>query len=151
MSRILASLAALALASFASTADAQTARPEDVLASLRDASREAADRGYRAEPRVFDARSMVGMLPRGGVVVLEATLRERGRYAIVGVCDTDCHDLDLRVHAPVEGEMLDEDVNTDAVPVVTFVAPRDGTYAITVVMSDCRAELCRFAVKVLAR
>jgi hypothetical protein len=34
---------------------------------------------------------------------------------------------------------------------VTFVAPRDGTYAITVVMSDCRAELCRFAVKVLAR
>ncbi len=110
-----------------------------------------AGQGYRSEARVFDARSMIGMLPRGGAVVVEANLRAGVRYTVVGVCDSDCVDLDLRVHAPGGDQVLDEDVNTDDVPLLTFVAPADGPHPITVVMSDCRTELCYFGVRVMAR
>jgi hypothetical protein len=149
MRRIRYALAAAGLL-LAAPAASQSA-PDELLLSLRGAAVEAAALGYRAEPRVFDARLLVGLLPRGGAVVVEANLRAGGRYAVIGVCDEECHDLDLRVHAPGGGQVLDEDVNTDAVPVVTFVAERDGAHPVEVVMSGCRAELCRFAVKVLAR
>lgn len=143
--------AALALLASAAPAAAQATHRESVLDLLRGASQEAAGRGFRTEPRVFDARQMVGMLPAGGAVVLEANLRAGVRYTVVGVCDGDCVDLDLRVHSPAGETVLGEDVNTDDVPVVTFVAPADGPHPVTVVMSDCRAELCYFGVRVLAR
>ena len=146
---LLAALAALLLA--AVPASAQSDHRSAVLDLLRGASREAAGQGYRTEPRVFDARSMVGMLPPGGAVVLEANLRAGVRYTVVGVCDSDCADLDLRAHSPGGNVVLGEDVNTDDVPVVSFVARDDGPHPITVVMSECRTELCYFGVRVLAR
>ena len=151
MRRILISLAALALPLAAAPAAAQSTHREVVVDLLRSAAEEAAGRGYRGEPRVFDARSIVGMLPAEGTVVVEAMLRAGVRYTVVGVCDSDCVDLDLRVHSPGGEEVLGEDVNTDDVPIVTFVAPEDGPHPVTVVMSDCKAELCYFGVKVLAR
>lgn len=151
MRRIAFSLAALALLCSATPAAAQATHRDSVLELLRGASREAAGRGFRTEPRVFDARQMVGMLPSGGTVVLEVNLRAGVRYTVVGVCDADCVDLDLRAHSPGGETVLGEDVNTDDVPVVTFVAPADGPHPVTVVMSDCGAELCYFGVRVLAR
>jgi hypothetical protein len=100
---------------------------------------------------VFDSRAVMGMLPRGGSVVLEANLRAGVRYTVVGVCDDDCVDLDLRAHAPGAGEVLDEDVSTDDVPVLTFTATVNGPHPVTVIMSECRAEMCYFGLKVLAR
>lgn len=151
MRRILSSLAVLALPFAAAPALAQSDHRSSVVDLLRQASQEVAGQGYRNEPRVFDARSLIGMLPRGGAVVLEATLRAGVRYTVLGVCDSDCVDLDLRAHAPGGDRVLDEDVNTDDVPILTFVAPEDGPHPITVVMSDCRTELCYFGVRVLAR
>jgi hypothetical protein len=74
-----------------------------------------------------------------------------GGLRSLGVCDSDCQDLDLRAHWPGGNQVLAEDVNTDDVPILTFVAPSDGPHPITVVMSDCRTELCYFGVRVLAR
>lgn len=144
-------LAALALPLTAVPALGQSDHRSAVVDLLRQASEEAAEQGYRAGTRVFDARSLIGMLPRGGAVVLEANLRAGVRYTVLGVCDSDCVDLDLRAHAPDGDEVLDEDVNTDDVPLLTFVAAADGPHPITVVMSDCRTELCYFGVRVLAR
>lgn len=128
------------------------ASPRDAVAEhLDDASAEASQKGFRSSPRVFDAREVMGMLPRGGSVVLEANLRAGARYTVVAVCDAECVDLDLRAHAPGPGEVLDEDVSTDDVPVLTFTATRDGPHPVTVIMSECRAELCWFGLKVLAR
>jgi hypothetical protein len=151
MRRFYWSLAVLALPFAAAPALAQSDHRASVVELLREASQEVAARGFRAETRVFDARSMIGMLPRGGAVVVEANLRAGVRYTVVGVCDSDCVDLDLRAHAPGGDVVLDEDVNTDDVPILTFVASADGPHPITVVMSDCRTELCYFGVRVMGR
>ncbi|HEX8392753.1 MAG TPA: hypothetical protein VF665_10395 [Longimicrobium sp.] len=131
-------------------ARAQSAAREDLARLLADAARAASRAGFRAEPRVFDARGLTGMLPRGGSVVVDASLRAGAHYMVVAVCDGDCQDLDLRVGAP-DGTRLDEDVSEDDVPVLEFTATQDGAYPLSVIMSDCRAEMCRFAVKVLAQ
>lgn len=122
-----------------------------VVQQLSEASRGAAGQGYREEPRVFDSRSVVGMLPRGGQVVLEANLRAGERYTVVAVCDEECGDLDLRAHAPEGQEVLDEDVSTDNVPILTFTAEATGPHPISVIMSACSAERCYFGLKVLSR
>lgn len=144
-------LAALALPLAAAPAAAQSTHREAVVELLRSATREATARGFRNDARVFDGRQMVGMLPAGGAVVLEANLRAGVRYTVFGVCDSDCVDLDLRVHSPEGEAVLGEDVNTDDVPVVTFTAEEDGPHPLTVVMSDCGAELCYFGVRVVGR
>jgi hypothetical protein len=146
-------IATVAVLPFVPVAGRAQAAPERelVVRQLNDASREAAGQGYRQAPRVFDSRSVVGMLPRGGQVVLEANLRAGERYTVVAVCDGDCVDLDLRAEGPEGGEVLDEDVSTDAVPVLTFTALVTGPHPISVIMSQCRVERCYFALRVLSR
>lgn len=147
---LVAALATIPLAPTLCDAQAAPVR-EIVLRELTQASREAAGQGFREEPRVFDSRSVVGMLPGGGQVVLEANLRAGERYTVVAVCDEECVDLDLRAHAPGGEEVLDEDVSTDDLPILTFTAVVTGPHPLSVIMSDCRAERCYFALKVLSR
>ena len=144
-------LAALAALSFAAPAVHAQGTRDDVSQLLRRAAGEARQKGFASEARVFDPRAMIGMLPRGGSVVLEANLRAGVRYTIVGVCDADCVDLDLRAHAPDGHQVLDEDVSTDDVPLLSFTAAESGPHPLAVIMSECRTELCYFGVKVLAK
>jgi hypothetical protein len=147
MRRILIALAALA--ALPSATRAQPTR-DDVSQLLTRAAGEAREKGYASEARVFDSRGMIGMLPRTGSVVLEVNLRAGVRYTVVGVCDADCADLDLRAHAPDGQAVLDEDVSTD-VPLLTFTAPETGPHPLAVIMTECRTAPCYFGVKVLAR
>lgn len=144
-----AAVAALSLAPRA--AAAQDATREAILDLLNQGSAQLQQEGYTGDVRAFDSRVLVGMLPRGGSVVLEANLRAGVRYTIIGVCDADCVDLDLRAHAPDGQAVLDEDVQTDDVPVLTFTATETGPHPLAIIMSECRADLCYFGVKVLAR
>ncbi|HEX8691741.1 MAG TPA: hypothetical protein VF746_04925 [Longimicrobium sp.] len=120
-----------------------------VTARLEAATQTKAGEGYRVDRAVDDA-TVIGKLGRAGSVVLELRLREGVQYWIPAGCDGGCDDLDLRVHSP-EGELLDEDVEADAVPVVSFTAPESGLFLLTVTMSSCKAELCYFGFRVLAR
>ena len=120
-----------------------------VTARLEAATQTKAGEGYRVDRAVDDA-TVIGKLGRAGSVVLELRLREGVQYWIPAGCDGGCDDLDLRVHSP-EGQLLDEDVEADAVPVVSFTAPEGGLYLLTVTMSSCKAELCYFGFRVLAR
>lgn len=152
MRSLLLAAAVAILPTIANEARAQAAPDRQlVMQELTQASREAAGQGYREEPRVFDSRSVMGMLPRGGEVVLDANLRAGERYTVVAVCDGECVDLDLRIHAPGSDEVLDEDVSTDAVPILTFTAAVTGPHPVTVIMSDCRVERCYFGLKVLSQ
>jgi hypothetical protein len=132
-------------------ARAQASHRDAVLELLQDATRGATEDGFRSASRVFDTRSVVGMLPRGGSVMLEANLRAGVRYTVVAVCDGQCTDLDLRAHAPGGDEVLDEDVSTDALPVLTFTAAVTGPHPVSVIMSECRTDLCYFGLRVLSR
>jgi hypothetical protein len=140
-----------ALAFVPASARAQAPYRDAVVELLQDAARGATENGFRPSSRVFDTRSVMGMLARGGTVMLEANLRAGVRYTIVAVCDANCVDLDLRAHAPGGEDVLDEDVSTDDVPVLTFTATVTGPHPVSVIMSECRTELCHFGLRVLSR
>lgn len=71
---------------------------------------------------------------------------DRGEYRVIGVCDIDCSDLDLRVYDP-EGDIIAIDVELDDRPVVGFDVTRPGTYDVQVYMATCSREPCGFVVQ----
>lgn len=78
------------------------------------------------------------------------TLRAGQEYRIVGVCDSNCRDLDLRVYDGND-DMLVEDASNDDTPVVTIRPSQTGPHTIEVVMYRCSASPCYFAFNVYAR
>ena len=69
------------------------------------------------------------------------------RYAIVGVCDNDCHDVDLRLFAP-DGNSVASDVALDDHPTLNFTAPVSGEYRLQVDMVTCSHNPCYYRVQV---
>ena len=88
-----------------------------------------------------------GALAAGAGEDIELEL-SAGSYVIVGVCDTDCSDLDL-VLSSADGE-VDSDVATDDVPVVTVELTRATTLNLHVVMAACSSAPCRYGVGVFS-
>ena len=66
-------------------------------------------------------------------------------YALVGVCDTDCSDLDLRLYNAA-GTLLESDLRVSDMPFIVFRPRVSGVYRIKVTMSDCSAAPCRYGV-----
>lgn len=81
----------------------------------------------------------------------EVTFRlQRGvRYALVGVCDQDCGDLDIRLMDPSDRE-IGKDVEKDDVPVVEITADKSGEYTLRVEMAECADQPCAFGIGVFA-
>lgn len=71
-------------------------------------------------------------------------------YQIVGVCDNDCTDIDLRLYDP-SGNLVDEDVLEDDVPVVTVTPDQAGQYAIDGIMYECQTDFCYIGLAAWAR
>jgi hypothetical protein len=78
------------------------------------------------------------------------TLAAGHAYAVVGLCDQDCHDLDLRLFDP-DGTEVNADVEPDDSPVVLVVPRRTGTYQVRAYMAECRAQACTFGIQLFAR
>lgn len=76
-------------------------------------------------------------------------LRRGVRYALVGVCDQDCGDLDLRLFDPGDREIV-KDVQKDDVPVVELIADKTGEYTLHVEMQECADQPCTYGVGVFA-
>lgn len=66
-------------------------------------------------------------------------------YAFRGVCDEDCHDLDLMVYDN-RGNLVEQDASDDDVPQVMFTPRNTGRFRITVRMYNCDQEPCAFGV-----
>jgi len=71
-------------------------------------------------------------------------------YQIIGVCDNDCTDFDLRLFDP-SGREVDSDVLTDDKPVVSVTPSRSGTYTVRAIMATCSSEPCRYGIGVYGR
>ncbi len=129
---------------------AQTHR--DMVVSLLDAATamKKSD-GFRPDGEALPRDVVVGALPAGGSVVLELSLKAGATYFIGGACDEDCSDMDMWVIDPEEGTTLAEDIEVDSVPMLQFVAPRTGTYFLSVMMYECAEEFCIFGYQVLRR
>jgi len=142
--------AAILAAVSASPAAAQNGDRTLIAAQLDDMTALKIRDGFSPE-RVVDGNTVIGMMANGGSVVLEVHLRPGTQYFIPAGCDTDCDDLDLRVHSPDGETVLDEDVEADAAPVVAFTTTRGGPHLLTVMMSSCKTSLCYFGYRVLGK
>jgi hypothetical protein len=87
-----------------------------------------------------------GSLEGGGTNSHDVVLSQSRKYAIVGLCDEDCSDLDLTVSTPA-GTPLASDVQPDDKPYLLFTAPASGTYRLKVTMASCRAAPCAYGVR----
>ena len=87
-----------------------------------------------------------GVLPKETTADHSFNAQAGRTYAVVGVCDENCTDIDLAVFGP-DGTNLGSDVEEDDTPVAIFEAPSTGAYKITVLMATC-ASNCNYGVKV---
>jgi hypothetical protein len=71
-------------------------------------------------------------------------------YALVAVCDEDCGDMDLAIYDPM-GDLVAEDTETDAVPVLEIHGARSGEYRVEVRMYQCSSEPCFYAMGLFKR
>lgn len=128
-----------------SVLNAQNAYQQQIRSQLTRHSQEARQNGYSA-----DRDPVYGQLADDASESLRIPLTGGRRYAIVGVCDEDCSDIDLRIYSP-DGTKLAEDIAVDDYPTVLFVAPVSGTYRLSVEMANCRNAPCYWGVQVFSK
>jgi hypothetical protein len=89
------------------------------------------------------------LLPREADT-LALTLQGGTRYVVVGVCDEDCGDLDLRLLDAV-GKPVASDDRSDNHPVLSIVVAAGGPYQLKVAMVKCSTPPCYYALRVLEK
>jgi hypothetical protein len=89
------------------------------------------------------AGGIAGALANGQSDVFEATISIPGEYAVIGVCDNDCSNLDIRV-LDGHGALIAEDTAPDDFPIVELVLSGTATVTVQVTMINCAQEPCFF-------
>ena len=97
-----------------------------------------------------DRAPMMGSLNDDAQESVMINLNAGTHYALVGVCDNDCTDVDLQVFGG-DGTKIAEDLATDDKPVVQFVAPYTGAYRMKVLMPSCNQNPCYYGVQVFVK
>lgn len=72
------------------------------------------------------------------------------RYAMVGVCDEDCTDLDFRLRDG-NGNVVDADFLADDTPIVEVTPRTSGWFRVEAHMATCYNEPCWYGVAVFGR
>lgn len=91
-----------------------------------------------------------GLLEDGEVEPVEFTLVGGRTYRFIGLCDSDCSDLDLRV-LDASGNRVAQDIASDDYPVATFTPLKSGVYTVRVTMASCSTEPCGWGVQAFSR
>jgi hypothetical protein len=92
----------------------------------------------------------IGDLGNGGKDDMTLNLRSGVNYAIVGVCDEDCNDIDLAIYDD-NGNLISSDVQRNDLPVLK-VSPRwNARFKIRVSMPSCTNAPCRYGIGVFGR
>jgi len=71
------------------------------------------------------------------------------RYAVLGACDGDCTDLDIKVLDP-RGATVTQDAATDDLPTAYFEATQTGNYRLQVTMYQCNSNPCYYQATVVS-
>ncbi len=138
-------LAAALAAATARTAAAQNTYQQQIQSQITNHTQTLRQQGYNPERELI-----TGSLNDDASEQMRLNLQGGTRYAIIGVCDNDCSDVDLRLWAP-DGTKVDEDILTDDYPTLEFVAPVTGVYRLSVEMAVCRTNPCYWGVQVFSR
>ena len=118
---------------------------QQVASLLNQAASTAVSRGMRRTHSPY-----IGSLRTGATYNHTLQLNGGTSYALVGVCDNDCSDLDLRLFDPSCREVA-SDVLTDDTPVVQVTPRRTGTYTVRAIMTTCSDQPCRYGIGVYGR
>jgi hypothetical protein len=140
---VAASLAAAAV--LPSAAHAQDQWDQQVRTLISQAGKTFEDHGYRMTHQV-----MTGSLAAAADEMVQVTLEAGKQYQIMGVCDTDCSDMDLTLFDGA-GTQVDTDVLADDVPIVTVTPTRSGTFRVKVAMVTCTNAPCRYGLGVFGK
>ncbi len=87
----------------------------------------------------------IGDLGRGGESDVTLNVRSGVSYAIVGVCDNDCRDIDLRLYDD-NGNLIVSDIQRDDTPVVKFTPRWNARFTVRVIMANCSNAPCRYGI-----
>jgi len=128
-----------------SEARAQNTYQQQVQGYITRAAATLTQRGYQP-----DREPVTGSLADDARETMNINLQGGARYAIVGVCDNDCTDVDLRIWDP-NGTKLAEDIATDDTPVLEFTATVTGQYRVSVEMATCSTAPCYWGFQVFVR
>lgn len=138
-------LAAALAATTARTAAAQNTYQQQIRTQMANHTQTVRGQGYSPERELI-----TGSLNDDASEAMRLNLQGGTRYVIIGACDNDCSDVDLRLWAP-DGTKVDEDILTDDTPILEFVAPVTGVYRLSVEMATCRQNPCYWGVQVFSR
>jgi hypothetical protein len=133
-------LAAAGAASFATPAHAQDQWAQQIQRLFDKADEQMQSRGYHADSPVRQ-----GSLRASGSERITLHITGGGKTQIMGLCDTDCSDIDLILYDNA-GNILSKDTEADDVPIVE----RDGGAAdlqLEVRMVKCKTDPCRYGVR----
>lgn len=140
-------LAAFALASPATAwAQAQANRWElQVQRQLDRANMFLSGRGYALTHAI-----QTGALRDHGTESFTLELQAGHTYALLGVCDADCMDIDLRLFNQ-DGDEVDADIETTYYPIVEVQPVHTAQFRVHVVMATCQTSACRYGVGVFGK
>ena len=121
----------------------------DVLATQMAIVVKAGERhGYSFSSRL--TKSGTGSLRHGRERSHYFTLRKGMEYQIVGVCDNDCRDLDLKLYDENDN-LIDKDFDSDDYPVVKVRPRRTAKFRAVAQMESCSANPCGYVLTVLEK
>ncbi len=116
-----------------------------IIAQLQQATGSLAQQGFQMVGQPFS-----GGLQPGEAWDVPAQMSVGYEYQIVGVCDRDCSDLDLRLFDG-NGNVIVEDTATSSQPNVGVIPTSSGTFNVQVHMYACTVAPCYYAVALYAR
>jgi hypothetical protein len=99
--------------------------------------------------RLVSQTPVGGALNNGTYEDVPISLSAR-QYFIVGVCDGDCTDMDLRLFAP-NASVVAEDVADDDSPMLAFTASTAGEHRLRVMMPACSSEPCAYGIAIYVK
>jgi hypothetical protein len=141
----MAALSAGALLSTPASAQVPDTYARQLASQLVVVEQAAAQDGYR---RALGPIS--GSADQGGFGDHVITLQANVTYQIVGVCDNDCRDVDIRLYDE-DNILIDEDLLNDDLPIVEVTPIWTGPFRVRVIMANCRVEPCYYAFNVYGR
>ncbi|MFZ4120623.1 MAG: hypothetical protein ACOYKM_03085 [Caulobacterales bacterium] len=149
MRRVLKTLSALAAGAVAFGAAASAQVPDQyarqLAGQLSQVETTMSGNGYRR-----DEGPLSGAAESGGTMDHLVNLRAGRSYTIVGVCDNDCNDVDIRLYDQ-NNNLIDEDVLVDDMPVVEVTPAFNGPFRVQVLMPGCSTSICYYAFNVYGR
>ncbi|MBL8557114.1 MAG: hypothetical protein JNM47_00210 [Hyphomonadaceae bacterium] len=139
-------MGAAAMAAFACIAlpaAAQTSEYRQQLDQQLQKSREL----FQQQGYTIAAGPFTGALAAGGKERFTLPVQSGYSYKILGICDNDCSDVDLRIFN-MNGQNIGEDVTNDDVPLVDLQPTGNGTVQLEANMITCSAAPCYHAIEV---